>query len=111
MDFWLLYLLFQLDSIIAMFSGIAILSLPVIIVLTLWYAFARMEGLDTKDPLKAFKIAFCINIPCALLVGLLPTTESMALIIGIHEVTNLEGVSELPQKLVDLLNTKLEEWE
>lgn len=106
MEWWQIYL-FTLADGFDMFFGIIG---PLILTFLPIAAFAFCLNECYINIKKYLKIAFAVGLLFCLLSLLIPNTKELVAIYLIPKITKNETVSNLPAKMADLLDKKLDEW-
>lgn len=109
MSFWLLYLITILPNIGAVFAFIMLFSGIAIILSGIAYCAAEVDGLTKWSALcrRNIRIAILIVIISSPVTILIPSATQMYTLVGGYYVINLEGMSDLPPKVVEAMNTFL----
>jgi len=75
------------------------------------FSFKVVEGSEEVPSWasKTFKVALVTFLITGVLNMFVPSQKQMLLVLGIHSVTNIEGIEKLPKNIVKRLNDILEE--
>lgn len=65
------------------------------------------RALPIKYVVKAFKVLLSLFFVSVLLGNMVPSREEMLIIVGIDQVSAIDGVEQLPSNLVDYINKQL----
>lgn len=106
MEWWQVYLFTLADAFDVFFGVIGILALLVAAII----AFASYIDNSYKNVKGGVKILAAIGILFCLLSMFIPNTKELAAIYLIPKITKNETISDLPSKMTDLLDKKLDEW-
>lgn len=112
-----MYWFTRLDSIECFFTLISIaVSCATVVAGCIWFI-QRLETYDNDDrerlkhvffkPIVWGSVLSAIFLPLAILT---PTTKDMAIIYVVPKIVNNDKVQQIPDKLLDLANAKIEEW-
>ncbi len=113
MTFWLLYIIVMLPSVGSLFLHIAAASTVAIAIFSVAFFMATAEESPAewirlwKRNIKIAVVVFIISLPIGLTI---PTTHQMYSLVGGYYVINMEGVSDLPPKVVAAMNTFLDTY-
>jgi len=122
MNWFIVYLFLKLDALESLCFGIAlILSILLFVFFLLsivWTADAhgeehkRREEEKDKFFAKFFykKLYISVFVICILLTTFLPSTQEFAVIYLLPKIVNNEQIQQIPNKALDILNKKLDEW-
>ena len=115
MTAWEIYWLLKLDDIHAMLGILIVAGGLTSIAMGVWWLFVHDEcmGESDKRAKRASTSVLKIAIPALIvsfLVGtFLPTTKQMAAVLVVPTVVNNERVQQLPEKVLELVEKKLDE--
>lgn len=115
MEYFLIYLMLQLDSILDVLSGITLTLLMVVAVVTSFagvVSFFEEENYFKKIPSKCWKWWLVIFLPAIILKTILPTSANMAIIVGggeVYQAITSETGKRIGGKATLLLEKKMNE--
>lgn len=117
MNMWLMYLILKLDDIANGLKASCALSMTILIVTLVMFIFSSLmvgdfpKGVASvkKTINSLFKWAIPILIVSFLLHIILPTTKQAAAIYFVPKVINNKEVQKMPDKLVTLANSWMDE--
>ncbi len=110
MNMFILYLALQASTFFAVLH-VVVFILSFLLLTVGSFCAMKHETKEHVNPklltwLKSGAISWAV-IVC--LIAILPSTQTMLVLVGINEVMQLDGIAELPQNLVDLINKTLED--
>ena len=109
---WLIYLVGIVDGLIEVCAAIGILSFVGWVVTTAYIHVCGYEGVDEACVAvwkKARKVTW-LFIPLALIATFTPSSKTIAAMYLVPKIANNEQVQQIPNKALDVLNLKLDEW-
>jgi len=118
MSAWTVYLFTRLDALHGTFVAIITISAVVLIMATIFRCLGMPEHNPTSKEAKTLTqrcnkaiiistISFFFG---GMLLMIIPTSKDFAAIYLIPKIVNNEKVEGLPDKALDLMNKKLDEW-
>ncbi len=111
MTFWLLYIIVILPSVSLTFGVIAACSIIIILGLICDYTMCLTNCKERRPRMiKIGKIAGAIFLVSIIITTILPNHGQMYSLVGGYYVINMEGVSDLPPKVVAAMNTFLDTY-
>lgn len=109
---WAIYLILQLDSIINFFSAVVFISslITVGILIPVIYAISESQ-IELYKKLKPFLINSVISLAIfSIIFTLIPSTKTALAMYTIPDILNNKKVQAIPDKALDLINQKLDEY-
>ena len=105
-----IYLMMQADPIVALLHFCGVASVILAIAVTGFYTLAKEKNpFSTESPVKKWIFKMITTAIISSFLGVtLPTSKTIAAIVGVHTITNIEGVEKLPANTIKMLNSILE---
>ena len=112
---WTIYFILMLDSLLKglVFIGLVMLVLVIFSVIDATLETPNWEPVtqETKDKLKRRLIRIFSVIGIVICLGIMiPNTKQAATIYVLPKIINNEQAQQVPKKLLDLFDSKVDEW-
>src|SRR5687768_13232429 len=104
-----LYWLLKLDDIHSVLSFVFFICSVLLFGTLVMYVFMVLVGDEAAEWAKPNKVLLLVGLLAGLLKSFLPTTTQMAVIMVVPPIVNNAKVQQLPDKVLDLVNQKLDE--
>ena len=121
MSGWIIYFICILDNMLTILTVLNIFSIVILIVLLIITIFGNLTNFDepfNNDKSKELKTFFekwtkmfaCTVVILSTLSVFTPDTKSMVAIYMIPKITNNEKIDNMPDKMLNIFDAKLDEW-